>query len=183
MKKHAHLNLLNLSPGEKIVCVQRQHWHMVVFPLFVPILAVLVLIGLTVAVNVQHVFIVSPILGATLFHTLLFVIGGSLVFATYVFLFWYYQFYIITNKRIVHRRHFTFGGRHMDEVFIDATPIREIVRVASNPFFDLLHLEDVYVHFQRLERPEPFIFQKPMEPRVVESIMEQAAVQKFDAIE
>lgn len=68
----------------------------------------------------------------------------------------------------------------MDEVFIDATPIREIVRMASNPFYDLLHLEDVYVHFQRLERPDPFIFKTPMEPRVVERVMERAAVQKFD---
>mgnify|MGYP001583425100 FL=1 len=80
----------------------------------------------------------------------------------------------------MHRRHFTLGGRHNDEVFIDATPVREIIRMASNPIFDLLHLEDVYVYFQRLERPEPFIFKKPEEPREIENIMEKAAVKKLD---
>ncbi len=80
----------------------------------------------------------------------------------------------------MHRRHFTLGGRHIDEVFIDATPVREIVRVASNPLFDLLHLEDVYIHFQRLERPEPFVFVKPEAPREIEVIMEKAAVKKLD---
>lgn len=103
-----------------------------------------------------------------------------MVFETYVYLFWFYQFYVITNKRIVHRRHFTFGGRHIDEVFLDATPVKEIVREASNPLFDLLDLEDVYVYFQRLERPEPFIFKKPEDPREIEALMEKAAVKKFD---
>jgi len=80
----------------------------------------------------------------------------------------------------VHRRHFTFGGRHIDEVFLEATPVKEIVRDASNPVFDLLGLEDVYVYFQRLERPEPFIFIKPEDPRAIEVIMERAAVKKLD---
>lgn len=183
MRNFKNLNLLNLSPDEKIVCVQRQSWHTVAFALIVPTAVTLIALAVIIFANIQHVLPLNSIVKTILFNTLLFVLGVSLVFTTYVFLFWYYQFYIITNKRIVHRRHFTLGGRHMDEVFIDATPIREIVRMAPNPFFDLLHLEDVYVHFQRLERPDPFIFKTPMEPRVVERIMERAAVNKFDVEE
>ena len=179
-KHHEKLDLLKLNPSEKIVAVQRQHWTSLILPLGIPLFILVLLVCLSIFLSLQKFFVVSPLLSLFLFHSFLFVVGASLVYETYIFLFWYYQFYIITNKRIVHRRHFTLGGRHIDEVFLDATPIKEIIREASNPLFDLIHLEDVYIYFQRLERPEPFIFRKPEEPRVVENIMERAAVKKLD---
>ena len=179
-KQHEKLDLLKLSVGERIICVQRQHWTILVFPLLFALFVLILVSGASILLFAQKLIVIPPLGNAFLLHLFLFILGGVIVFETYTYLFWFYQFYIITNKRIAHRRHFTFGGRHIDEVFLEATPVKEIIRDAQNPLFDMLQLEDVYIYFQRLERPDPFIFKKPEDAREIETIMEKAAVKKLD---
>ena len=56
---------------------------------------------------------------------------------------------------------FRVGGFHLDEVFHDQTNPLEIDRHPQNFLLDLFGIEDLYVYFHRLERPEPFVFKTP----------------------
>lgn len=168
--------LIKLLPGEKILCLQRQHFVALLFPMLVPIITVAVLfILLFLYQSAVEFFPISAVMQLAVVLTMF---SFLLVFETFTFMRWYYQFYIITSKCLLHIHFFRIGGYHFDEVFLEKTPIREIDKNAPNAFYDLFDIDDVYVHFQRLERPEPFIFVTPKDPQVIENLLEEGGLGK-----
>lgn len=172
-----HFTGLKLFPAEEILDVQREHWLIVVITLvFIFLLMVSILISLPILLTGAF-FDQRAILITVLFFSIL-VISSLLNLAIYSFLQWYYQFYIITTKRMAHIHYFRFGGFHLDEVFHRQTSPSEIHKHPENFLFDFLNIEDVYVYFKRLERPEPFIFKVPQDADVIEELLESYTLQK-----
>lgn len=159
-----------LFPDEKILCTQRQHWIVLLSPIITGIIVLLITLVAAGFLSSQKIILVPSSLVLILVLT---VLSFLIILGTFVFMYWYYQFYIITNKRIFHIHFFRIGGFHSDEVFLDISPEREIDRKPPNIFYDLLGIEDVYVYFHRAERPEPFIFKTPSNAEKIEVLLEE----------
>lgn len=163
-------DFLKLLPDEKVLCVQRQHPIVLLFPVATTIIIFLMTLGAVGFLSSQKIIFVPLSLVLILVLT---VLSFLAIWGTFVFMYWYYQFYIITNKCILHIHFFRIGGYHSDEVFLDVSPEREIDRKPPNIFYDLLGIEDVYVYFHRFERPEPFIFKTPSNAQQIETLLEE----------
>lgn len=165
-------NIVKLHSKEKICEVQRQHIVALLIPASLIIVGGIILILLPLILNTQKII---PFSSLIIVYFFLFV--GSLVpvLLTFVFMFWYYQFYIITTRCIMHRHFFRLGGYYSEEVFLETSPEREIIREASNYLFGLLDIEDVIVYFQR-PGLENFTFKMPENPQKIEDSLEQVCL-------
>lgn len=168
--------LIKLLPGEKLIAAQRQH----VVALLAPVSAVVVIFlvfffGLVFALyQINIAFLSTFILYLVVLLTVLLVAMSS-----YLFAYWYFQFYIVTNQRLMHIHFFRFGGFHMDEVAYADIPKAEVECRPSNPLYDLLNVEDVYVYFRRTDRPEPFVFNVPADAEAVENLLEEIVTRRW----
>ncbi|GEM_PF-1896022 len=169
--------IIKCAAGEKILCVQRQHPITLIAPLVLPIiifsLALLSLVFLTLLLP-QTFPLLTPTL--TLYITLT-MFSLLLLIETFTFMTWYYQFYIITNKAIVHRYSFRIASAYSEAVFGEKMHVQDIVRNPPNLLYDFLKIQDVYVYFHKLEREEPFIFKTPEDAQKIEDIIQDLITQ------
>lgn len=177
MKEIKNFKGLKLFPEEEILNIQRQHWILILPTLVIISLAILAVIAILISLftyqYIQQIQqIVFVILLAFVFITFL------LALVIYLCLQWYYQIYIITTKRLVHIHFFRIAGFHLDEVLHEQTRPIEIDRNPENFIFNILEIEDVYVYFKRLERPDPFIFKTPHNSNVIVDILENHLLKK-----
>lgn len=172
-----HFTGLKLFPSEQILDVQREHWLIIAVPIGL-IFSLIFLIIITLPVLFAGNFLEQKIIFILAVFLSILAISLLLNLATYSFLQWFYQFYIITTKRMAHIHYFRFGGFHLDEVFHRQTNPSEIDKSPENFLFDFLGIEDVYVYFKRLERPEPFVFKVPQDADVIEELLESYTLQK-----
>lgn len=163
--------LIHPLAGEKVLCVQRQHIIALIFPMLFPLLGLILL--LTLLFFSQKLFFFSFFNSLYIFYLVLTAVAAILIFETFIFMRWYYQFYIITNRCIMHIHFFRLGGYHIDEVFLERIKEQEIDRKAPNLLLDLFDIEDVYVYFPHLEREAPFIFNMPSNPKKIEDILKE----------
>ncbi len=164
--------VIKLYPKERVVEIQRQH----IISLFLPVAAVIILILVTILslflLELQKFISVPNIIKI---EVALIAINFCLVFTFFSFMYWFYQFYIITNRAIIHRFFFRFGGSHSEEVFLEASPEREILLESESPIFSLLGIEDVKVFFQRPGLGE-FVFKIPENPEGIENALEEISL-------
>lgn len=168
-------NIIRLFANEKLLTVQRQHWIVLFVPFFaqaITLIAVGVGVGLVFFYQLPWIFPTITIYLALLVICFLSMIG------TFTFMDWYYQFYIITNKRVVHTRFFRVGGYYSEEILLDSSLEREVDRRSSNFIYDLLEIADVYIYFQRFDRPEPFTFKTPQDAQLIENILDEVLVKQ-----
>jgi len=172
--------LIKLLPGEKILCVQRQHW-IVLLEKILPTAAVtaVMLTGLFLPFF-QQSLVFLPNYYALQTYLILVILCVFLIIETYNFLSWFYQFYIITTRCIIHIHFFRIGGFFFEEVFLSQVHQQEISRHASSLFYDLLGLFDVSIYFNELERKEPFIFKTPRNSEAIENLLENLTVKEID---
>lgn len=160
--------------GEKILCVQRQHPIEFIVPLGLRIIVVLLIFFFLVFISPSIQQILPFALNNSTFITyvILTILATLFVIETFNFLTWYYQFYIITNKAIIHRYSFRIGGPYSEVVFGDKMHIQDITRGAPNIIYDFLKIQDVYVYFHEIERKEPFIFKTPHNAQEIEDLLD-----------
>lgn len=170
----------NATADEKLLEVQRQHFIVILFKLaFIIFLSIA--IALAVILILQHKdssylnFI--PFLSPRLYVGMcLILLSVSSTIGTYTFMRWYYQFYIITTKRVIHVHFFRIKGFYQEEIFFEKVTEKEIDRSAPNILYDLLGIEDVYMYMATFERAEPFIFRTPQNAQKIEDILENLAL-------
>lgn len=165
-------NLIKLQKNERTLVVQRQHFMTLLTPILISSSVFLIFSLFVVLLKFQHIIQLPPLPGVDL---LLVVICFLSTFGIFSYLYWYYQFYIITNKCILHKHFFRLGGHHSEEVFLETSPEREITRTASNFLYSLLDIEDIVVHFQRPGLGE-FIFTAPEKPQDIEDALESVSI-------
>lgn len=170
------LDIISLITGEHVINIQRQHWIVLIVPMIFDILFVVVLFFVSLAVLQPQLplFEYRLVVG----YLVLFCLSFLFIVNTYIFMDWYYTFYIITTKRLIHARYFRLGGTYSEEVFLEGNTIRELDRTASNPIYDFFDIEDVAVYFKELEVHEPFVFKAPSDSRIVKHIIEELCTGK-----
>lgn len=177
-RKLEDIPLIKCSPGEKVVCVQRRHQIALIGPLLFPIIGVLILLFVFIfIIQILPEEATAYFLNPTIF-TYFIILSTSLVLLLEVFNFmtWYYQFYIITNKALLHRHFFTIGGFYSEVVFLEEIHQQEIIRQPPNFIYDFLNIQDVYVYFHKLEREEPFIFLTPSNAQEIEDLVQNLTI-------
>lgn len=166
-----HLQGIELFPNEEAFYVQREHVIVLFFPAVAIFLVTFLTIGFVLAAfyfqYIQDLFYLILMLLSALV-----LLSALSTYAVYTFMQWFYQFYIITSKRLIHIHYFRIGGFHLDEVFYIQTRPLEIGRHPQNFLLDFLGIEDIFVHFKNLERTVPFIFQMPPDPDKIEQLLE-----------
>jgi len=133
------LKVVNLKEGENILAVLHKHWFVLVKPLlrlflifFLPLLLTLWLFGLE--------FIISSVFTSLLFLVWLVVGGTAVIYEWFV---WYYDIYIITNKRIVDITQKSLFSREISEASLGK--IQDITFEISGFFATLFNYGDVKV--------------------------------------
>lgn len=164
---------IKLFPKEEVLDIQRQHPIALLIPLSAVILLTLSVIGILMGLFYYSIYIQDPLVFITATLVMAVTFTSLLALATYIFLHWFYMFYIITSKRLMHVHFFRIGGFHLDEVLHERTDPLEIDREPKNFFLDFLGIEDIYVYFHRFERPEPFIFETPENSNRIEELLEE----------
>lgn len=171
--------IIKCAEGEKILCVQRQHPIVLIMPLVLPIiifsLVLLSLVFFTPLLTQTLPFLIpTPTLTV---YVALALLSLLLLIATFTFMTWYYQFYIITNKAIIHRNCFRLVGFYSEAVFGEKMHVQDILRNPPNLLYDFLKIQNVYVYFHKLEREEPFIFKTPENAQEIEDIIQSLIIQ------
>src|SRR5579872_6048475 len=106
-----HMNLLN---GENILYAERKHWISLFSTLFIhPIILFITIASLLFILKLEYPVSLT-ILTAKLTLCLLCVLG---LLGTFNFMDWYFEFYVITNQRLVKIHYFRIVGTHYDEIF------------------------------------------------------------------
>ncbi|QQG40468.1 MAG: hypothetical protein HYV37_02755 [Candidatus Levyibacteriota bacterium] len=171
--------LVKCAPGENVFCTQREH------PVTY-LLSMLARILTEIFIFTAFFLVVTNTLNFTsLFankQTLLLIatIAGMatiLLIELYTFLSWYYQFYIVTNKSIVHKRFFRISGFYSEVIFLEQIHQQEIDRSPSNLLYDYLRIENVTVRFHKLERDEPFFFKTPENAQEIEDAIQSITIE------
>lgn len=170
--------LIKCSPGEKVVCVQRRHKIALVGPLLFPIIGAFIPFFIFMfIIQILPPWVTASFLNPTVLPYII-ILSMSIILLLEVFNFmtWYYQFYIITNKALLHRHFFTIGGFYSEVVFLEEVHQQEIIRQPPNFIYDFLKVQDVYVYFHKLEREEPFIFQTPSNAQEIEDLIQDLTI-------
>lgn len=171
--------LVKCAPGEKIICAQRE--HQVTF-----ILAMLLRLSTEIFIFISFFLVTNSTLTLTslfvdkqILFLLVIIIGCStiLLIELYAFLSWYYQFYIVTNKAIIHKRFFRIAGFYSEVIFLEQMHQQEIDRSPSNLLYDYLRIENVTVRFHKLQREDPFMFKNPENAQEIEDAIQNITVQ------
>src|SRR2546430_3028340 len=160
-----NLNIKLLS-GEKIYTIQRKHPISVVVPLASYILIMTIFISTFIIISRSYPAI-SPLF---FIDAVLLLLSFLVVFAMFAMMNWFYQFYVVTNKRILHIHFFKTQGEHFEEVFVAVGTEIKISRVARNLLYGILNVEDIYIEFRREDRQEPFVIRAPDRPKEFEEI-------------
>ena len=160
--------------GEKILCVQRQHLIKLIAPLVLRIIVALSILFSLVFISplIQQILPFALNNSALIAYIILTILSAFFVIEIYSFMTWYYHFYIITNKAIVHRHSFRIGGPYSEIVYGDKMHIQDITRSSSNVIYDFLKIQDIYVYFHEIERKEPFILQTPSDAQAIEDTLD-----------
>ncbi len=164
--------------GEKILCVQRRH-PISLYSSFGQ-LAFVILSILLILFAVSN-FLQDSLLTSTNEWVVMIYIAftaAAIFFVSLIFIFmnWYYEFYIITNRSILHRYSFRLAGPFSEIVYGERMHVREIVRIPPNIIYDFLKIEDVHIYFQKHEQEEPFIFKTPSDAQEIEDLIHDLAI-------
>ena len=174
--KHLQQKLnISLLPGETILTVQRKHWISLVLFLLVHLMIIACVFIAAIIILAQQYTLIVPKL---IIDTVLLLLSFLAVIGMFSVMDWYYQFYVITNKRIIHVHFFRITGQHFEEVFISRNSEVEIRRITDNILFDLLNIDDIHIIFRRQERLEPYILERPENPQEIERILDELAIGK-----
>ena len=151
--------IVKCSEGEKILCVQRKHWMILLGHLFLLFftLMILPLSFVLISFSFPDLLIIFKENPFFLLFCLSFFISALLLTTIYLFLSWYYHFYVITTKALIDRYLFRLGGPYSEIVYGETMHVQEIAREPRNIFYDFLRIYDVHIHFYKLEKEEPFV--------------------------
>ena len=177
-KRLKDYEIVKCVPGEKILTVQRQHPIILLAQIASQTFLALAFIATTFFfLSYFHILNVSFLNYTLVSYIILAVASSFLLFTTYSFFSWYYRFYIITNKAILHRYSFRIGGEYSETVYADKMHVQDIDRISSNLLYDILRIQDVYVQFQTLEREKPFVFVAPENAQEIDDLIQKLIIE------
>jgi hypothetical protein len=163
---------IKILASETIYTIQRKHLVTVVLPLVSSVLMTIFFIVILMILSRLH-SATNTLFSVDIVFLLLSFLA---VFNMFTFANWFFEFYIITDKRILHIHFFKSQGEHFEEIFIAAGIEIKISRTANNLLYNILNVEDVNIEFRREYRQKQFIIQKPARPKEIEDILDTIAI-------
>lgn len=158
-------------PEEKLILVQRRHPWVFILPvaaalIFGIISSIASLLILPFVLLYLHLFI--PVV------FLLFIFISSVTIKTVVN--WYFNLYIVTNRKIIEVTFKPLSSREIDEVLLDQVKCTEIDARTGGIINELLDMGDVTITFDRPTHHEEFLFSNVQNPKRVETYLENALI-------
>lgn len=165
--------VIKCMEDEKILCVQRQHPIVLIGQMLAQVILLFLIPMSILLIFYSFSYIIPHTLDNPIIISYIALTSLSAFFTIelYTFMAWYYHFYIITNKAIVHEYAFRIIGPFSESVFGEKMHIQDIDRRPQNLLYDFLKIQDVYIYFHKLEREDPFIFRTPSDSQLIEDIL------------
>ncbi|HEY4033761.1 MAG TPA: hypothetical protein VGL94_07355 [Ktedonobacteraceae bacterium] len=160
---------MKLLRGEKIYTIQRKHPVSMILPLAAGV-AIIAMLVVTFTIMFWLYPVVSPLF---FINVMLLMLSLLIVFVMSSVMYWFYQFYVITNKRIQHFHFFQVQGKLSVEMFFTANTKIKVSRAATNLIYSILNVEDIAIEFRHDIHKEPFIIRAPNYPREIEEILDK----------
>jgi hypothetical protein len=154
-------------PGEKLVFAQRKHWYSFVMPVLAIFLATIVFVSGLIFLSTLF----------TLYFTLLaslslFIIVVATAFIGKAIVDWYFNFYVVTTKKIIEVSYKPLSSRSVSEVLLDQVKCTEIDTRIDGIMHELLDIGDVIITFDRPTRIEEFVLSDIGDPKTIEAKLE-----------
>lgn len=166
---------IKLHSGERLLLVQRKHWIAIVLPMLIHAGILLILL---LAFIFAPSFGFFPQISQALIDITLILVSLLAIIGIYTVMDWIFEFYIITDKRIINVHFFKIRGVDFDEYFFTEGAQIEIDRVVSNFIYDLLEIEDIHIGFQSIVRTEHFVIETPSNANQIYSLIEKLFMKK-----
>lgn len=173
-----HKIIFKLLPSEKILYMGRKHWITLLFSLLIHPFILLILLFTLLFLKTEYL---NLPLGLLLDFILCLLCTLALI-GTYTVLNWYYEFYIITSRRLIKTHLFRTVGTYYDEIFHESDTETEVSYISRNWLYDMLNIEDVSIQFRNLARVAPFVFDTPTHPKKIERILEEISLREAKPI-
>ncbi len=155
--------------GEQLILAQRRHWSAFVFPvIFTAALGFISVLLITTASLFFHSFAIL------LFAVLFWIIALLSTFIAKSVTDWYFNLYIVTNRKILELSYKPLASRKVNEVLLDQVRCTEIDTKIEGLINEVLDVGDVIVTFDRPTHQEEFVFTRIANPRSVENCLECA---------
>ena len=156
-------------PGERLILVQRKHWYSFVSPiLIVAIVAIASIFGLIILSSV-FTFSINLLVASGLFIIIL-----AATFIGKLIVDWYFNFYIVTSRKIIEVSYKPLSSRDINEILLDQVKCTEIDTRVDGIIHELLDIGDVIIAFDRPTRQEEFVLADMGDPKKIEADLENA---------
>lgn len=149
-------------PNEKILIAKRQHWIVLVPGLTLVFLFALGAVG--VLYLVAQYFTLSRV-DLIVSGLLIWSLGTSMVLKQVID--WYYHFYIVTTRKILEVFCSPMYWDRVDDVFLDQVRTTEVDIEVPNLLFELLHIGNVTISFDRPSHDKSFVLRDIYHPHTV----------------
>jgi hypothetical protein len=154
-------------PKEELILVQRKHWDTFVFPIIATVIAgIILVIGCIMVYSFTNKYPLLLLL--TTFSIAVFV--STLAIRSISD--WYFNFYIVTNKKIIEVSFRPMLSREINAVLLDQVKCTEIDTKIDGLLNDLLDIGDVVITFDRPTHQEEFRFTHVHDPKKIENYLQ-----------
>jgi len=155
-------------PGEMLVLVERKHWSTFFVPLLFMLLSFcFIFIVLYLFFTFIPEFLPAFFLVAIVVFNLIATIAAKSVID------WYFNLYVITNRKIAEVSYRPLSSRRINEILLDQVRCTEIDTRTEGIFNDLLDIGDVVITFDRPTHEEEFTLKDVKNPKRIEFYLEK----------
>ena len=156
-------------PEEEIMCAQRKHWLVIVVPIVIlSILGIAAWILLIIVSSYLTNYIIVLLPSAVLITLI------SLSIALRSFIDWYYNIYVITNRKILTISYSPLTSHKINEILLDQVKATEIDTKIDGILNELLNIGHVFVTFDRPTHGEELMFSYVKNPNKIETYLQNA---------
>lgn len=156
-------------PDEKLIFAQRKHWLTFATPIFM--LSIMGIVASTALIAASSMFANYLFL---LLPAFLLMSVFILSVALKAIIEWYFNIYVITNKKIMDISYSPLSSQQINEVLLDQVRCTEIDTKTEGFLNDIFDIGYVIVTFDRPTHKEEFVFDYMESPRKIEAYLEGA---------
>lgn len=153
-------------PQEELILVKRKHWSVFVFPALMAL--AIGILSLTMLLFLYPFFPGFFLLLISAF-ALVFIFIITLVLKSAID--WYFNLYVVTNRKITEISYKPLSSREVNEVLLDQVRCTEIDTRVEGFVNELLDVGDVIITFDRPTHQEEFTIANIWDPKSVETLL------------
>src|SRR3990167_3005029 len=161
-------------PGEELILVQRKYFVTLLFPVFLTIASAIFFSAIFFGV-----FILVFYHPAVFIAALITILVATLTALTKLLIDWYFNFYVVTNRKILEIRYAPLVSKQINKVLLDQVRCTEIDSKTDGLLNEMLDVGDITMTFDRPTHREEFVFTSVKDPKEVERYLESTLVRSI----